>query len=79
MKSMCQERAPELAVGRRAQADLGLHRHHLADRLVLGGAQLLGGEPAGRVVGPRGQQLRRAQQAADVVGAERGKLVTGGS
>jgi hypothetical protein len=67
--------APELAVGRGPQARLGLHRDDLADRLVLGGAQVLVGEPAGRVVRPRRQQLRGSQQAADVVGTERGHVV----
>ena len=71
MKSMCHDRAPELAVGHGPQADLLLHPDGVADRVVLDRAELLRGDaPRGRVL-PRAQQRRRAEQAADVVGAER--------
>ena len=43
--------AAELAVGGGLQADLLLHAHHVADGLVLDGAQLVGG--AGRLGAPR--------------------------
>src|SRR4029079_9287167 len=65
-------RAAELAVGRRAQPDVLLAADHRADRLVLDAPQL------GRVDAVLGEvragleQLRRAQQAADVVGPEGG-------
>ena len=62
--------AAQLPVGDRAQADLLLHRDRVANRLVLGGAQLLCGEAALVVRGAGLEQRRRTQQAADVVGAE---------
>ena len=71
MKSMCQDarrNSPSVAV---LQADVLLQLHDVADRLVLDGAQLGVVELAGRVVGARLEQPRRAQQAADVVGPER--------
>ena len=65
-------RAAELPVGRRLQPDVVLHLHDRADRVVLDGAQLLGASrrPGGELLASL-QQLRRAQQAADVIGAER--------
>src|SRR6266508_2538583 len=42
--------AAELAVGGGLQADVALHRVHLADRVVLDPAQLLVGDAAGGVV-----------------------------
>jgi hypothetical protein len=63
--------AAELAVGRRAEADLLLPADGLADRVVLDAAQLGGVDPPGGEVVARLQQLRRPQQAADVVGPER--------
>ena len=71
MKSMCQEprrSSPSVASCR----PIGLlQAHRLADRLILDRAQLVGVDGARRVVGPGLQQRRRAQQAADVIGAER--------
>ena len=64
-------RAPELAVGGRPQADLGLLANRLADRLVLDRAQRVTVDRAPRERGTGLEQLRRAQQAAHVVGAER--------
>jgi hypothetical protein len=61
-----------LAVGRRAQADLLLLAHDVGDRLVLDPAELVGVDPAGGEVVARLQQPGGAEQAADVVGAERG-------
>src|SRR5581483_7256117 len=61
----------ELAVGGGLQAGLALHGDRPGDRLVLGGPQLGRVDAAGREVIPGGEQLRRAEQAADVVGAER--------
>ena len=63
--------AAELAVGRRTQPDLLLLAHGLPDRVVLDPTELGGVDPAGCVIVARLQQLRRAEQAADVVGAER--------
>ena len=63
-------RAAELAVGDRPQADVALQLHDVADRGILGRAELVAVDPAGRVVLPRPQQLGRAQEAADVIGAE---------
>ena len=63
--------AAELAVGHPLEADLLLHPDHIADRRILDAAQLLGREAAGRMLGARLQQFRRAQQAPDMVGAER--------
>ena len=42
--------AAELAVGGRLQADVLLHAHHVADRVVLDRAQLVGVDPALGVV-----------------------------
>jgi hypothetical protein len=67
MKSMCHD--AELAVGRRPQSDVLLHLHDVADRVVLDGAQRLVVDPPRGVVVPGLQQFRRAQEAADVVGA----------
>jgi hypothetical protein len=64
-------RAPELPVGRRLEPDLSLHLHDVADRLILGRAQLLGRQAPGGELLSRLQQLRRAEQAADVIRAKR--------
>ena len=64
--------AAELAVGRRAEPDVLLHRHGLADRVVLDRAQLGGVDPARGEVLARLKQVPRPQQAADMVGPERG-------
>ena len=63
--------AAELAVGHRLEPDLLLHADDLVDRGVLGGLQALVVERAGGVRLARLVQLGRAQQAPDVVGAER--------
>ena len=61
--------APELAVGGGLEADVVLHRHDVADRVVLDRAQLVQVDPVMRVVLARLEQLRWSQQAADVVGS----------
>jgi hypothetical protein len=61
-----------LAVGRRAEADLLLLADDLGDRLVFDPAELDCVDPAGGEVFARLQQSSGAEQAADVVGAERG-------
>ncbi len=71
MKSMCQERAAELAVGRGLQPDLLLQTDGVADGRVLDGTQLGRVDPARGEVVARREQVRRAEQAADVIGAER--------
>ena len=53
------------------EPDLLLHADDLVDRVVLGGLEALVVELAGGVRLARLEQLGRAQQAADVVGAER--------
>ena len=63
--------AAELAVGRGLQADLLLLAHDLADRVVFDRAQRRRVDATVREVVARLQELRRAEQAADVVGAER--------
>ena len=64
-------RAAELAVGRRAEADVLLHADGRADRLVLDPAQLGRVDAAGGEVLARLQEPRGPEEAADVVGAER--------
>ena len=71
---MCQEPRrisppSQIAFEARAPARAGFTR--IADRPVLGGAQLGRSDAACLMVGPRLEQFRRAQQAADMVGAER--------
>src|SRR2546429_451603 len=61
---------PELAVGDRAQPDVCLHRDRVADRGVLDGPQVIGGDRAAGGVLARLQQGAGAEQAADVIGAE---------
>jgi len=63
--------APHFAVGRHLQPDRLLHAHRRAHGVVLDRAQLVGFETPVRVVGTRLQELRWAQQTADVVGAKR--------
>jgi hypothetical protein len=53
------------------QADVLLQADDVADRVVLDLAQPIGGDATGREVRASLQQLRRPEQAADVVGAER--------
>ena len=64
-------RAAELPVGRRAQADVLLHLDDVRDRLVLYPAELGVVDLAGGVPGAGVEQVLRAEQTADVVGAER--------
>jgi hypothetical protein len=63
--------AAHLAVADALEADIALQRDRVADRPILGGAQLGGREATGLMLGTRLEQLRRAQQAADVIGAKR--------
>ena len=65
--------AAELAVGDGLEPHLLLHRHDIANRLVLLGAQLLVVDPVDVVLDARLEEMRRAQQAADMVGAEGGR------
>src|SRR4029077_16761847 len=60
-----------------AQAHVSLHLDRGADRVVLGGAQLVGIDPAGGVVRARRQAPRRAEQTADVISPERGRCANG--
>src|SRR6266699_1057789 len=64
--------AAELAVGDRLQADVLLQLDGVLDAFVLHGAQRRTVDLALLVSGARGMECLRAQQAADVVGAERG-------
>ncbi len=65
-------RAAEFAVGRELQADRGLLVHDLFDLHVFDLAQIGGRYFAPLQFGARLLDLRRTQQAADLVGAERG-------
>ena len=64
--------AAEFAVGRELQADRGLPVHDLFDLHVLGLAQIVSRDLALLELGARFLDARRPQQAADLVGAERG-------
>ena len=64
--------AAELAVGHRAQPQILLQLHDIGDGLVLHPAQLGRAHRAGFPLPARFQQFGRAQQAADVIGAEQG-------
>ncbi len=66
------EGAPELAVSHGAQPCRFLHLHRVADRAVLDLAQLRRADRPLRRLVACFDQLYRAQQAADLVGAERG-------
>ena len=63
--------AAELAIGDGMQADRFLHRDHIPDAAVLQLVQCLGRELTVQRLLVSGAQLRRSQQAADVVGAKR--------
>src|SRR5262249_42109639 len=63
--------AAELAIGHPQETDLLLHSNRIADRRVLDAMQLPSRQAASLTLGTRAQQLRRAQQTADVIGAER--------
>src|SRR6202035_6090135 len=65
-------RAAEFAVGRKLQAERRLPVHDLLDLLVLDLAQVVGGNLSLLQSGPRLLDLRRPQQAADLIGAKRG-------
>src|SRR3979409_401114 len=65
-------RAAYIAVGRQLQADRGLLVHDLFDLDVLDLAQIVGRYLALLQFGPRFLDARRPQQAANLVGAERG-------
>jgi len=64
-------RSAELAIGGRLQAHLLLHPHRPGNLLIFDRPEVSRRDPAGREVIPRVKQPLRAQQAADVVGAER--------
>jgi hypothetical protein len=64
--------AAKLAVGDGLQTDLLVQGDRTADGVVLDGAQRSGVDVAGKMLGTGVRQLRRAQQAADVIGAKRG-------
>ena len=67
-------RTAELAVGGRLQTDLLLHRDDVADRRVLDRPQLVGVIWPAACCSRAASSARRAQQAADVVGAERRRV-----
>ena len=71
MKSMCHEARRNSPSVADCRPGIALERDDLADRLVLDRAEPGGVEPAGRVLRARREQLGRAEQAADVVGAKR--------
>ena len=65
-------RTAQLAVGRELQSDLFLFLHQTLDLAVLDRRELGGRDRAGRPLGARLLDGRGSQQAADVIGAERG-------
>ena len=69
-------RAAELAVGRELEPDLFLLLDDLLDLAVFDFLQLRGGDLAALALGARLLERRRAQQAADMIGAKwrRGSL-----
>ena len=77
MKSMCHDvrrNSPSVAA---LQADVLLHPHDLADRLVLDAREAPPSSMRpGGVLLARREERGRAQQAADVVGAERRPLAS---
>src|SRR5665213_944078 len=64
-------RPAELPVRRGLQPDLPLHGHDVADAVILDLSQRVCGDLVCRGLRPRPQQDLGAEQAADVVGAER--------
>ena len=72
MKSMCHDPRRNSPWVAGLQADTLLQRDGSADRVVLGGAQLSGADAPSGTLRSRVRQLRRAQQAADMIGAKRG-------
>lgn len=71
MKSTCHDLRRNFPSGNRPQADVALLAHDRTDGVVIDTVQLVGIDPSGSVVLLRPQQFRWAQQAVDVVGAER--------
>ncbi len=65
--------AAVFAVGDSQKAEILLQLHGLANRLVLGGPELGLGDLALLIAGAGVQQLGRAQEAAHMIGAERGR------
>src|SRR5579872_2521271 len=63
--------AAHLAIGDALEAEIALQLDPVTDSGVLGGAQRGGRKTAGRVLGAGLQQRGRAQQTADMIGAER--------
>ena len=63
--------AAKLPVGHPVKADLLLHPDQVTDRRILDAAQPLGRDAAGFAIGPRAQQLRRAQQTPDMIRPKR--------
>ena len=64
--------AAKLAVGRKLEADAFLKRERVADGRIFCGAQRLPADLATAKPRAQFQEVARAQQAADVLGAERG-------
>ena len=64
-------RASEFAVGDPVEPDLFLHADDVGDRRVFDGAECRLADLSSLAALSRGEQLRRPQEAADVVGAER--------
>src|SRR5262249_49944196 len=62
--------APKLAVGRTLEAEPLLQRDRAGDRLVFRARQVVGARVSGGEAPARGEQFRRPQQAADVLGAK---------
>ena len=70
--------AAELAVGDDRKAALLLQSHHVADAVILDAGERRVVDAAGAMVLEGLLQARRPQQAADVVGPERGPAGAGG-
>ena len=66
-------RATKLTVGDALQTEVLLESHDVADRRILDGTQLGAVDGAASMTLARLEQRRRAQEAADVIGAERGR------
>ena len=62
----------KFAVGHRLEPDRFLHRYDVADRRVLDGAQVCVGHLTGAMTLARFDDPRRAQHAANLIGAKRG-------
>ena len=68
--------AAAFAVSYRVQADLFLQLHQIDDGLVLDLADLFRRQGAALALAPGLQNLGRTQQTADLIGTERGGLMT---